>query len=349
MKKFKILFVTVIALSISTQIFATNANTNLEIQNTTITTNKSFTFVEEGITFSIFQNGEFDFYINPRPGMHVGVDLNNVSISYNSGYNYDPYVQYDDYGAIIQIENTPIYYDNYGRIIRAGDVRINYQSNRVKRIGSLNIYYDAYGRYSYHRGYVNVFNRRHVFHPFHNFFVLPFFHRTVVSYKPYRNRYRPVRYNYYYGKNKHKRHYNKKYNRKRSFKNIDARIRTRNSNLARTNRTNRRATTVRESSEVRRQTAHRNTSNRTVTSSKRTVNNTPKRKVVQNRSRISPSKKVVRARTTVQNKVERKPVQRTSRTEARKTSSSSRRTVAQKSTPSRTKSTVSRTTSRKRM
>jgi len=51
----------------------------------------NFTFVESGITFAVFQNGEFDFYINSRNGLNIGVRSRNLNISFNLGYNYDAY------------------------------------------------------------------------------------------------------------------------------------------------------------------------------------------------------------------------------------------------------------------
>ena len=49
-----------------------------------------------------------------------------VSISFNSGYNYNSFLQYDAFGAIIQIKHVPIYYDFYGRVSRIGNIYINY-------------------------------------------------------------------------------------------------------------------------------------------------------------------------------------------------------------------------------
>ena len=86
----------------------------------------SFTFVERGVTFAVFQNGEFDFYINPRNGLHVGYQGNGMDITFNSGYNYDAYVQYDNFGAVIQVEDIYVDYDYYGRVSRIGNTRINY-------------------------------------------------------------------------------------------------------------------------------------------------------------------------------------------------------------------------------
>ena len=106
----------------------------------------SFTFTENGITFAVFQNGEFDFYINQRRGFDFGYRSRGVNITFNSGYNFDAYVQYDDYGAIIQIENTPVYYDYYGRVNRIGNVNIWYNQNRLSRIGGLRVFYNNYGQ-----------------------------------------------------------------------------------------------------------------------------------------------------------------------------------------------------------
>ena len=146
MKKIALILVGIITLSLSPLALA-NTESNL---NTSYYYNdgygETFTFVESGITFSVFQNGEFDYYINPRNGLRAGVNVRGVSISYNSGYNYDAYVQYDDYGAIIQIEDVPIYYDHYGRISEAGNVRIRYNGNRLARVGGLYIHYNHYDK-----------------------------------------------------------------------------------------------------------------------------------------------------------------------------------------------------------
>lgn len=190
-----------------------------------------FTFVERGITFSIFQNGEFDFYINPRQGgqIHAGVNLGGVSLSYNAGYDYDAYVQYDDYGAIVQIEDVPIYYDYYGRVSQAGDVRIRYNNNRLFRVGGLYIHYNRFGVYSHYTGYINRWNRIYNYHPYHDFFVRPVFNRCIVSFRPYRRWYNPVRYTYFRGRGYDRGYRYRNYRRTgRSFRSIESRVRNNN-------------------------------------------------------------------------------------------------------------------------
>ncbi|WP_461532863.1 hypothetical protein [Sinomicrobium sp.] len=159
--------------------------------------NDSFIFVEDGITFSVFPNGEFDFYVDNSPHISAGVNLGNVNISFNSGYNYDAYVQYDDYGAVIQVLNTPVFYDYYGRVSRIGSINVYYDVNRVVRIGGLHVYYDAYGAFSRFTGYINVYNRTYVYNPFHRYFARPMAQYCIINTRPYRRYYNPVRYSYY--------------------------------------------------------------------------------------------------------------------------------------------------------
>jgi hypothetical protein len=158
--------------------------------------NNSFIFVEDGITFSVYPDGEFDFYIDQRVGVNANVNLGHTQITYNSGYDYNPYVQYDDYGAVIQVENIPIYYDYYGRVSQVGNVEIFYHNGRVSRVGGLYVYYNNRGIYSHHVGYINVYNRTYVYRPFHRYFARPAVGFCLVYNRPYRRYYAPVRYTY---------------------------------------------------------------------------------------------------------------------------------------------------------
>src|SRR5690606_41484717 len=87
----------------------------------------SFIFVEDGITFSVYPDGEFDFYIDNVNYIGANVNLCNTNISFNSGFSYDAYVQYDDYGAVLHTETTPIYDDYDGRVSHTGSVDIYYK------------------------------------------------------------------------------------------------------------------------------------------------------------------------------------------------------------------------------
>lgn len=154
-------------------------------------------FTENGITFSVYPDGEFDFYIDNRVNVGANANFGNASITFNSGYNYDPYVQYDDYGAVIQVENIPVYYDYYGRVGQIGDVNISYRNGRIHRVGGLYVYFNPRGVFTHYSGFVNVYNRHYVYRPWHGYFVRPAVGFCLVYNRPYRRYYNPVRYTYY--------------------------------------------------------------------------------------------------------------------------------------------------------
>lgn len=155
-----------------------------------------FVFDEMGITFAVYPDGEFDFYLANGQQSNT-VSNGYVNVTFNSGYNYNPYVQYDDFGAVIQVENVPIWYDYYGRVTQIGDVMINYNNRRVCQVGGLYVHYNSYGYYAYHTGYINTWNPYFVFRPFYVAFARPVVNMCFVRQTPYRQYYTPVRYAYY--------------------------------------------------------------------------------------------------------------------------------------------------------
>ncbi|MCM4156072.1 hypothetical protein [Gramella sp. AN32] len=160
----------------------------------------SFIFVEGGVEFAIYPNGEFDFYFNPdfRRGNSVHIASPNVNISYNSGYNYEPYVQYDDYGAVIQIETVPVYYDFYGRIVQAGDILIGYNSlGYVTNVGRMRVHYDRFNHFTHQTGFINSYNRAYVYRPWHDYYRRPQVNVSIVFGRPYRAYYAPYRMSYH--------------------------------------------------------------------------------------------------------------------------------------------------------
>jgi len=159
---------------------------------------ESFIFVEGGVEFAIYPNGEFDFYYDSQYSRNSAyISAPNGNVSYNSGYNYDPYVQYDDYGAVIQIENVPVYYDFYGRIIQAGNIFIDYNRHgNISRLGGLRIQYNSFQRPVHYSGYINAYNSRYVYQPWHKYYTRPHNSYRVVYYEPYRAYYEPIRVNY---------------------------------------------------------------------------------------------------------------------------------------------------------
>lgn len=176
---------------------ATNTNINSEY-NFNNSYGERYIFIENGIEFSVFPDGQFDFNI-PRyhSNLNVNIGSPNVNISFNSGYNYNAYIQYDEFGAIIQIENTPVYYDYYGRVAQAGNVNINYNNHGfINRVGGLYVHYNNYNRFSHTSGFINRYNRDYVFRPWHRGYIVPAINYCVVYNRPYRQYYSPVRYTF---------------------------------------------------------------------------------------------------------------------------------------------------------
>lgn len=165
----------------------------------------AFIFVERGVEFAVFPDGQFDFFFNPRGNFNRVPSQFNYS--FNSGYNYGPFVQYDDYGAVIQIENVPVYYDYYGRILQAGRVKIGYNAfGMVNRIGNMFLHYNHYDQFTHTSGFINSRNAHYIYRPWHQHYMRPHSH-VVVYHQPYRLYYTPNRMKY----NQYKRYYNNNY------------------------------------------------------------------------------------------------------------------------------------------
>jgi hypothetical protein len=94
-------------------------------------------FMERGVEFFIFPDGQFDFNTSPSTGevYYKSGRRNGVKRSYGTRENF----QRRNYGVKVE-------HDNRGRVRRVGNVMINYDANdRIKRVGSV---YMAYNRYA---------------------------------------------------------------------------------------------------------------------------------------------------------------------------------------------------------
>ncbi|MCF6349614.1 MAG: hypothetical protein L3J23_01105 [Flavobacteriaceae bacterium] len=91
----KLIFLLATILFTVGQIEATETKTTNYLY-TSYVKGESFNFIQGNVHFQVYQNGEFDFFIEPDNFIAGDFHLNGVSITYNSGYNYDAYIQYDD-------------------------------------------------------------------------------------------------------------------------------------------------------------------------------------------------------------------------------------------------------------
>lgn len=127
-------------------------------------------FMERGIEFYVFPNGEFDFNTvqttAPRsrsvrgnvnatygaPGSYTNTN------SYNNVRNNGTKIEHDYMGRVRRIGNVFINYDNAGRVKRVGSVYMNYNSFALSQVGGLRIIYDRRGRIINIVGVVNGYS-----------------------------------------------------------------------------------------------------------------------------------------------------------------------------------------------
>ncbi|NER13827.1 hypothetical protein GWK08_10275 [Leptobacterium flavescens] len=125
---------------------------------------KPIKFVERGVEFFVFPNGEFDYntsgvaYYRGRTNLNVSIGTSGTRVHYRSPKrrHRGVRVEYDYYGRVHRIGNVFINYDRRGRIKRAGTVYIGYNRRGLaSNIGGLYIHYDRWGRIVDTSGYVS--------------------------------------------------------------------------------------------------------------------------------------------------------------------------------------------------
>lgn len=135
-------------------------------------------FVERGIEFIIFPNGDFDFNTATDSYGYNNYDDDNmyyrttntktrrgsVTRTVNAPgttsryYDYGPrgvQVIHDRYGNVRRIGNVFISYDYYGRVKRFGSVYVRYHRDRLVQVGGLHLKYNRHGKFIKTYGQVN--------------------------------------------------------------------------------------------------------------------------------------------------------------------------------------------------
>ncbi|MDT7832990.1 hypothetical protein RQM59_11400 [Flavobacteriaceae bacterium S356] len=118
----------------------------------------SVSFVERGIQFDVFLNGDFDFEAIRR------------NYRYNNRRNRHSRIRISrDYkGRINKVGNVSIRYDHRGNVRRIGSIFIQYRRGRLSNVGNLKVRYNRWGdprfygevkyQYSYSPGFVYDYN-----------------------------------------------------------------------------------------------------------------------------------------------------------------------------------------------
>lgn len=105
-------------------------------------------FIERGIEFFVFPNGDFDF--NTRPQDSQGDYFYRTAgkkrtVQARRPVNYGVLIEHDSFGRVRRIGNTFINYDNLNRVKRIGSVYMNYNRFALTQIGGMHIVYNRRG------------------------------------------------------------------------------------------------------------------------------------------------------------------------------------------------------------
>lgn len=129
-------------------------------------------FVERGIEFIIFPNGDFDFntsldsygyndhYSNDLYYKKTNTRRRSLSAPGTTSRHYDystrgVQVIHDRFGNVRRVGHVFVNYDYYGRVKRIGSVYIRYIRNRLVQVGGLHLKYNRHGKLIKKYGRVN--------------------------------------------------------------------------------------------------------------------------------------------------------------------------------------------------
>jgi hypothetical protein len=126
------------------------SDNNKTITNPRHNFDEPISFVERGIEFFVFPNGEFDF--NTRPEDTQGDCYYKTAGQRGSGeinrrpINYGVRIEHDAFGRVRRVGNTFINYDYNDRVSRIGTVYMRYNRFALSQIGGLQIIYNRSGQ-----------------------------------------------------------------------------------------------------------------------------------------------------------------------------------------------------------
>mgnify|MGYP005990358865 CR=1 FL=1 len=165
---------------------ANDYNTSTKKTISTDRYEEAVTFVERGIQFHVFLNGDFEFNRLTRNSYYFnynGITYNNNSFRIDRDYR----------GRIKRVGNNVIKYDYRGNVTRIGSIRLYYRRGLLIRAGNLKVSYNSWGE-PYFYGKVNAYSNYDTdFHfsinigPVYNYNDRFFYNRSFKNnYKKYR-------------------------------------------------------------------------------------------------------------------------------------------------------------------
>ncbi|WP_299217626.1 hypothetical protein [uncultured Dokdonia sp.] len=134
-----------------------NEVTNLDHNNITgirYNAPQSIHFIQRGVEFIVFPNGEFDFkFLNQQQLQHGRRGHNAPGTVYTNRRN-SRYISYDYFGNVTKVGRNFIYYNRNGNVNQIGDITLRYRNGRLVRVGNLRLFYNRRGHIVYTEGFV---------------------------------------------------------------------------------------------------------------------------------------------------------------------------------------------------
>ncbi len=117
-----------------------------------INSSHSVTFIERGIEFTVYTNGNIEFNQNYNSRVQTQrrrVTTGRTSPGHTYGVTYTnrnrKAILYNRLGQVKQIGNTVLSYNRYGQVKQVGSKTIKYNNGKMSSINSLKMHYNRRG------------------------------------------------------------------------------------------------------------------------------------------------------------------------------------------------------------
>jgi hypothetical protein len=168
-----------------------NAQSTVERHETRYNANEPFSFVERGIEFYVFPNGEFDFNTRPQDSQTNTTYYYKTAGKRNqerTSVNYGVAIEQDAFGRIRRVGNVFINYDTRDRVTRIGSVFMRYGRYNLEKIGNMRLVYNRRGDLIDVFGSIKAYNTGYAYQSANQY----------ASYNSYNNNYYGNSNDYYY-------------------------------------------------------------------------------------------------------------------------------------------------------
>ena len=121
-----------------------------EEKRTRYSFDEPISFMERGVEFFVFPNGDFDFNTRPQDSQgdyfyRTAGKRGNSAVAARRPINYGTRIEHDSFGRVRRVGNTFINYDSRDRVSRIGTVYMRYNRMALTQIGGMRIIYNRRG------------------------------------------------------------------------------------------------------------------------------------------------------------------------------------------------------------